>query len=178
MDDANCLTSFFALGFPATFLPAGAGQHQLTGHFQVQAEFPQRCKCADFEYRQFIRGHFVQRRGGVETDLSSSFTSLPAGSLTPDFREDGDTTVAVVNYGHRSDPPDPSVENHYINDRGADDQANGCRYRNEDFPGWATLSTSPGDVYEGEIQFRGEIQRNGRTIRTLHWNGLKGTFTT
>ncbi len=173
--DAQCLTSFFVLGFPIRFQDLGGGQRRLEGHFQVRAQFPARCGCADFEYRQFIHGHFNLRRGGVTQDLSGIFTQLPAGQLTADFREDGDTSDNPVNYGHRDQPADTSPEDHYLNDTGATNQANGCRYRNEDFPG-ATLNTQAGDEYDALIAFRGEIQRHGRTVRTLNWTPVSGTF--
>lgn len=173
--DAECLTSFFVLGFPAAFQDLGGGQHQLRGHFQARAQFPARCDCADFEYRQFIHGHLNLRRGGVTHDLSGIFTQLPAGQLTADFREDGDTSDNPVNYGHRDQPADADPEDHYLNDSGATDQARGCRYRNEDFPG-ATLNTQAGDEYDALIAFRGEIQRKGRAVRTLNWTPVSGTF--
>lgn len=174
-DDATCLTSFFAQGFPVTFLSTGAGQHRLEGHFQVRAQFPARCDCSAFQYRQFIKGKVVLRRAGVEHDLKGIFNQLPAGELTTDFREDGDTSDVPVNYGHRDQPADTDPEDRYVNDRGNTDQANGCRYRNEDFPG-ADLNTQSGDVYDATMRFRGEIQRNNRAVRTLEWTAIRGTF--
>jgi hypothetical protein len=174
-DDATCLTSFFVKGFPVTFLPTGAGQHRLEGHFQVRAQFPARCDCSEFQYRQFIKGRFVLRRAGVERDLKGIFSQLPAGELKTDFREDGDTSDVPVNYGHRDRPADTDPEDRYINERDATDQADGCRYRNEDYPG-ADLNTQSGDVYDATMRFRGEIQRNNRAVRTLEWTAIRGTF--
>jgi hypothetical protein len=95
--------------------------------------------------------------------------------LKTDFREDGDTSDVPVNYGHRDRPADTDPEDRYINERDATDQADGCRYRNEDYPG-ADLNTQSGDVYDATMRFRGEIQRNNRAVRTLEWTAIRGTF--
>ena len=174
-DDENCLVSFFVLGFPVSFTNSGGGQHNLRGHFRGQAQFQARCNCADYEYRQFIRGRFTRTRGGVVNDLGGIFNLLPAGRLTADFREDGDTSDNPVNYGHRANPADNNPEDRYINDAGNDDQANGCRYRNEDFPG-ANLNTQAGDSFDALMQFRGVIRRSGREVRSLEWTAIRGVF--
>ena len=66
---------------------------------------------------------------------------------------------------------------HYLNDRGADDQANGCRYRNEDEPGATLTDCRPGDVYDVDMNFRGEIQHSGTAIQRRFWTALRGRFT-
>ncbi len=174
-DDENCLVSFFVLGFPVSFTVSGGGQHNLRGHFRGQAQFQDRCDCADYEYRQFIRGHLTRTRGGVVNDLSVIFNLLPAGRLTADFREDGDTSDNPVNYGHRANAADNNPEDRYIDDAGNDDQADGCRYRNEDFPG-ALLNTQAGDSFDALMQFRGVIRRSGREVRSLEWTAIRGVF--
>ncbi|MCK7536749.1 MAG: DUF4157 domain-containing protein [Marinilabiliales bacterium] len=154
---ASCRSSS---GFPASFANGGGG-HDLRGHFRAQARFQARCNCADYEYRQFIRGRFTRTRGVVD-DLSGIFNLLPAGRLTADFREDGDTSDPM-NYGHRANPADNNPEDRYINDAGNEDQANGCRYLAKDFPG-ANLNAQTGDSFDALMQFRGVIRRSGREV--------------
>lgn len=175
-DTADCLTSFQALGTPANFqsaLPAS-----ITGRFTTASQFSSRCNCSEFQYRQFIRGHARHIRGATVTDISGAFNQLPSGSLTAGFQEDGDTTDNPVNYGHRDQAADTNPEDRYLNDANAVDQANGCRYRSEDEPGLRNITGAvTGDVFDLDINFRGEIQRNGRPIQTKHWTAIRGRFT-
>jgi hypothetical protein len=174
---ANCLTSFRVIGpDTSTFVRDTPTQCTLGGHFRTASQFSNRCNCSQFQYRQFIRGHFRLERGGVVTDLNGIFSSLPSGNLTPAFQEDGDTTDFPVNYGHRDQPADADPEDHYIDDRLADNQANGCRYRNEDSPDATLTDCQPGDVYDADINFRGEIQRNGLPIESKFWTAVRGRF--
>ncbi len=174
---ANCLTSFRVIGPDTPALVRDTPtQCTLSGHFRTASQFSSRCNCSQFQYRQFIRGHFRLERGGVVTDLSGIFSDLPSGNLTPAFQEDGDTTDLPVNYGHRDQPADADPEDHYVDDRLADDQANGCRYRNEDFPGTTLTDCQSGDVYDADINFRGEIQRNGAPVESKFWNAVRGRF--
>jgi hypothetical protein len=174
---ANCLTSFRVIGPDASAIRrTSPTECELTSHFRTASQFSSRCHCSEFQYRQFIRGHWLRNRGGVITDQSGDFTSLPAGSLTPGFQEDGDTTDVPVNYGHRDQPPGADPEDHYIDDRLNDDQANGCRYRNEDFPGGPITDCQPGDTYDVDVNFRGEIQRNGTPIESKTWVAIRGVF--
>lgn len=181
---ANCLTSFGAFMTQNAAItrvsPTGV---LLNASFRTEAQFSDRCNCSQFEYRQFIRGHFRHLRAGVLVrDIGPDFTSLPGGALTAVFQEDGDTTDPIaVNYGHRADPPEAAPENHYINNTGADDQANGCRYRSTDTPGASDAAHPipnclPGDVLDVEIRFRGEIQRNGTRIQSHEWSAIQGNF--
>ena len=181
----ECLTAFGVTNFGATPIVRDAASNTctLSGHFRTASQFSSRCNCSQFEYRQFIRGHFLQNRGGVQVaDLATQFGRLPSGSLTAAFQEDGDTSDPTAqNYGHRTNPADDTPEDHYINGANADDQANGCRYRNEDFPGFSSVPGIPdcrvGDVIDADMTFRGEIQRNGTAIQSRQWSAIRGRFT-
>jgi hypothetical protein len=162
----NCLVSFRLIGPDAqTFARVDPTHCIFRGHFRIQAQFSQRCNCSQFQYRQFIRGHWHRTRGGVVTDIP---IGLPGGVLGAAFVEDADVLDNPPNYGHRNLPADAAPEDHYIDDAGGDDQANGCRYRSQDFVGfWAGAAVEdcqPGDRYDLLTSFRGEIQRNGRAI--------------
>ena len=183
---ADCLTAFSMTNFGASGVTRDAATNTCTlfGHFRTASQFSPRCNCAQFEYRQFIRGHFFHNRGGAQVaDLGATqFGRLPAGRLTNDFEEDGDTTDPVAqNYGHRANPADNDPEDHYINGAMADDQANGCRYRSEDFLGFAQVPGIPdcrvGDVLDADMTYRGEIQRNGTAIQSRVISPLRGRFT-
>lgn len=168
----NCLVSFVLIG-PGT---ANFGRDDAThchfgNSFRMEAQFSPRCNCDQFQYRQFISGHWHRTRAGVVTDLPIREVG---GVLLDAFTEDADTTdVTAPNYGHREQAVDPMVENHYIDAAGADDQAHGCRYRGADGPGFNPLGDClPGDRYDLLTRFRGEIQRNGRPIQTKFWTGF------
>jgi hypothetical protein len=172
--DEHCLVSLTVLGKPVNVSPVVGGSRSITATFNMYAQFPKHCKCADYEYRQFIKGHWKRIRGGVTTDLGHTFTTLPGGAgLTPGFQEDGNTTTAALNYGHRTQPAEGS--NHYLDDKNAVDQAGGCRYEGEDTPGGPD-AVLPGDVFDVEVAFRGEVQRKGAVVATQHWTPIKGKF--
>jgi hypothetical protein len=171
--DKNCLLAFRVINSPQTVGPVVGGSRSITGNFLVRAQFSRHCGCADYEYRQFIRGHWRRERAGVVTDLGGTFTTQPAGRLNAAFDEDGNTAAAALNYGHR-DQSDEAI-NHYLDDTGAVDQANGCIYESEDTPGGAD-TVLPGDIFDIDVNFRGEIQRTGRVVRTLHWTAIMGRF--
>ena len=63
----------------------------------------------------------------------------------------------------------------YLNDTGGEDQANGCIYEAEDTPGGPDNVLS-GDIFDIDVNFRGEIQRKNRVSRTLHLSAIKGRF--
>jgi hypothetical protein len=152
----------------------------MTRNFFMNAQFPAHCGCSHYEYRQFIRGHFTHTRAGVNTDEGDWFANLPAGRLNTAWQEDGHTLAAAVNYGHRAQPAE--TINHYINDPGAVDMANGCRYEGEDTPGgnyagWNVASPTTGDILDIDVNFRGEIQRDGRAVHTKYWTALRRRFT-
>ena len=169
----DCLVSFRLIGpDPATFRRNSPTQCHMGGHFRTEAEFSSRCNCSQFEYRQFIRGHFTRTRGGVTEDIGPYFSRLPAGRINPGFQEDGDTTDDPVHYGHRDDPADDDPIDHYFDGAG-DNQAAGCHYENEDNPGGNVDDCRPGDVYDIDVSFRGEIQRNDTPVETKFWTAIR-----
>ena len=172
--NANCLLAFRVIKQPQVVGPVAAGRRSITETFQVRAQFSNTCGCADYEYRQFIRGHWRRERAGVVTDLGPTFNTLPGGAGLPAaFIEDGNTSSAALNYGHRAQPAE--AINRYLDASGAVDQAGGCTYESEDTPGGAD-GVQPGDVFDIDVNFRGEVQRNGRAVRTLHWTAIRGRF--
>jgi hypothetical protein len=171
--DEHCLLAFRAISSPQTVGPVVGGVRAITGQFSVHAQFSRHCGCAAYEYRQFIRGHWRRERAGVVADLGDTFARQPAGRLNEAFDEDGNNTAAALNYGHRAQPAE--AINHYLDDTGAVDQADGCNYESEDAPGGPD-AVLPGDVFDVNVNFRGEIQRNGRVVRTLHWTAIRGRF--
>lgn len=167
---ANCLTMFHIIGPDTpTFSRVDASHCRMEGHFRTESQFSSRCNCSQFQYRQFIRGHFTRNRGGTITDISTIFSHLTSGNLTAAFQEDADTTDTPQNYGHRDQPADNDPEDHYIDASNTDDQANGCRYKSEDFPDATVNDCQAGDIYDIDMNFRGEIQRNGSPIQSKFW---------
>ena len=167
----NCLVSFRLIGPDTENHGRDDPTHCHFGnHFAVEAQFSPRCNCSQFEYRQFIRGHLRRTRGGVVTDLP---ITEPGGVLPAAFIEDTDTTAAVPHYGHRADPAEGNPEDHYMNAASVNDQAHGCRFRMQDFPGNTSLGDClPGDRYDLRMGFRGEIQRNGSPIQQKLWTAV------
>src|SRR5262249_9886359 len=102
----------------------------------------------------------------------------PAGRLTANMRQDGDTTVAVGvpgrNFGHRSARPNPSDKrDSYLPDR-----TTGCTYEGFDVPELAPVPATPadtGDVYDLDLRFHGWIQRSDGTIVDDKWWNIIGT---
>ncbi len=174
--DENCLLAFNIALDPPTVGAVVGGQRSITGHFAMSAQFSKYCGCADYEYRQFIRGHWKRIRGGVTTDLSNTFTTQPAGSLTPGFAEDGNTTTAALNYGHR-DQANEGTDNGYFDDANSatQNQASGCHYKGDDTPGGPD-SVLSGDVFDILVAFRGEIRRKAKVVETKFWNAIHGRF--
>jgi hypothetical protein len=170
----DCLVSFAIIGPDRANFGRDDPTHCHFGsHFRMEAQFSPRCNCDQFQYRQFISGHWHRTRAGVQTDIPINEVG---GVLLDGFNEDADVTDPVPNYGHREQPAGGNVEDHYINAGGADDQAHGCRYRGEDFPGFVGANLLgdclPGDRYDLLTRFRGEIQRNGRPIQSKFWTAL------
>lgn len=176
--DANCLTSLFINRRAQNIVPRANGA-TMTRRFTMHAQFPRYCGCRHFEYRQFIRGHLRVRRGRVVHDQGTWFANLPAGRINSAWQEDGHTGAAALNYGHRTQPDEPI--NRYINDAGGLNMANGCRYEGDDTPGgnysgWAGLNPTTGDEIDVNVNFRGEIRRRGRVIRSKRWSALRRRF--
>jgi hypothetical protein len=175
--DPHCLLSFRVEHLAVADGGHVAGNRDIRGHFEVHLQFSRTCGCADYEYRQFIRGHALRRPagGGAPIDLAPLFT-IPGGGLPAAFAEDGDITAAVVHYGHRADAGEAAGPvNRYVDDVGVMDQAAGCRYDSDDFPG-GPFPFAPGDELDLDINFRGQVERGGRVVQTLHWTGLRGRF--
>jgi hypothetical protein len=172
--DAHCLVSFSVFAANPVVGPVVGGSRSITVRFTMHARFPAHCRCPDYEYRQFIRGHWRRERAGVVTDLGNTFNNFPGGGGLPAaFAEDGNVASAALNYGHRNQTAENI--NHYLDDTGAVDQANGCRYEGEDVPGGPD-NVLPGDVFDIELNFRGEIQRRGRVVTSQAWTPLRGRF--
>ena len=170
----NCLVAFRLIGpDAATFRRNSPTQCHLGGHFRTEAEFSSRCTCSQFQYRQFIRGHFTRTRGGVTEDIGPWFADLPLRRINAEFQEDGDTRDRPVNYGHRDQPADDDPVDHYFDRAGTDNQRTGCRYESEDAPGGDVDDCQPGDRYDVEVSFRGEIQRNDSPIQTKFWTAIR-----
>jgi hypothetical protein len=167
--DEHCLVSLAIITEPVKVTPVSGGQRSITAKFRMSAHLPKHCGCDDFQYRQFIKGHWRRIRGGVTTDLGNTFTTEPAGGLKTTWQEDGNTATPALNYGHREQVPE--ADNHYFEP----DQAHGCRYEGRDEPGGSDSVVS-GDVFDIQIDFRGEIQRKGRTVETKFWSPIKGRF--
>jgi hypothetical protein len=175
--DKNCLLSFRVDVDPATVGAVIGGRRSITGHHSIRAQFSQYCGCAQYEYRQFIRGHWNRIRGGVATDLANTFTTIPGGlGLTAAFQEDGNTTTAALNYGHRAQANE-GTDNGYFTDAAAatKNQADGCFYCGDDTPGGPD-AVLPGDVFDVQVEFRGEIQRGGAVVESKRWNDINGRF--
>jgi hypothetical protein len=178
-DDKHCLTALNIRKGPESIVPRANGAN-MSRTFHMDAQLPSHCNCADYEYRQFIRGHFTHERAGVVTDEGNWFADLPAGRINAAWQEDGDTSAATVNYGHRAQPAE--VGNRYLNDSFGLDMANGCLYRGQDTPGgnysgWNVASPTTGDILDIEMNFRGEIRRKGKVVRQKRWTAIRRRFT-
>ncbi len=182
--DANCLTSLVINRGPENIVPSATGAN-MTRHFTMRTQFPSYCGCSNFEYRQFIRGHFTVTRAGTVHDEGGWFANLPAGRLNRGWQEDGHTGVPSINFGHRNRSSE--ADNRYLNDAGTVDMHNGCRYHGDDTPGGNYRGTvgitrpgftpRSGDVLDIDVNFRGEVQRSGRVVRSKRWSALRRRFT-
>jgi hypothetical protein len=174
--DAECPVSFFVMSENEQAPTVTGGLLKMKGPFNVHAQFPERCNCQDYEYRQFIRGTAVQLRGGALLEDLALASNIPGG-LTTTFTEDGDTTdTTTPHYGHRAEAPESKPVNHYIDFAGSVDQARGCRFESHDAPGVPGIPVLSGDVVDIDIRMRGEIQRKGNMVRSLEWVGFKRRF--
>jgi hypothetical protein len=179
-NDENCLVALSVTNRSPSITPLANGAN-IRGDFSMKAMLPAHCNCADYEYRQFIRGHFRHERAGTVTDEADWFGRIPGGRLPAAFTEDGDTAATTVNYGHRAQPrEDANPKNRYENFDGTPNQASGCVYSGEDFPGGRyrghNVTPATGDTLDLLIQFRGEVQRRGRTVQTQHLTALSRRF--
>jgi hypothetical protein len=183
----KCLTMFSVVWHPDEWAatPGPGGATQIKGHHVVEARFSSRCNCAEFQYRQFISGvaGVTRAAGGARVDMASSFPHIPGGRLPAVTREDGMAQCRGTNYGHREQPGQATTtttcgENQYRDADGTLNQADGCLYRGEDFPVLTVRGLDKGDATDLLIQFRGEIQRNGRTVSTRSWTDIDETIVT
>ena len=179
----NCLTMFRVVWHPVlrAATPGPNGTTRIRGHHVVEAQFSNRCDCSEFQYRQFIAGVATASLGTQSRDISGGFNFIPGGALPMTFQEDGMTNCPSINYGHREQPgqdrtipgtPVSCGENHYMDETDATDQANGCRYRGEDFPEIEVTGLNAGSRVDLLVEFRGEIQRNGTPIQTRRWTDI------
>ncbi|WP_068076548.1 eCIS core domain-containing protein [Novosphingobium lentum] len=184
-DTANCLTAFRVIPFPvlSDTTPGPNGRTRIQGHHKIEARFSSRCDCSQFEYRQFIAGVATGSRGGAIQDLSAQFGHIPGGALPVAMTEDGNTTCAARNYGHRNQPGLAADtvqcgENHYTDGDGTENQASGCVYRGEDHPQLIVNGLQTGDTTDLLVQFRGEIRRAGTVIETKTWTDIDTSVVT
>ncbi len=181
----ECLTMFRVVRHPTQVASTAGpgGVTRIRGHHYVEARFSPRCNCGEFEYRQFIAGVAMGWRGPNSQDLSGLFNLLPGGQLPITMQEDGNTTCPGIFYGHRSQAGQNSTtsqcgENQYRDDQGNPDQAQGCFYRGEDFPQIRVNGLQTGDLVDLQVQFRGEIRRNGAVVQTKNWTTVDEQVTT
>jgi hypothetical protein len=168
-DEKHCLLSFSVATDPPVVGPVTGGSRSITAKFTMSARFSEHCGCSEYEFRQYIRGHWKRERGGVVTDLGHTFTTEPAGRLNETFDEDGNTSTAALNYGHRDQAAEAG--NQYLEA----DHATGCIYEGEDNPGGPDAVMS-GDVFDIDVNFRGDIERKGTVVATKSWSAINGRF--
>jgi hypothetical protein len=191
----DCITLFQMVGpQPLAFFRINATSGTIQTGFDIHARFDPRCDCSDFEYRQFIAGHVELTEplaagrvapatsgcavrtatppGMVVWSMDGCFGNLPAGRLTANMQEDGDTSIganiAGRHYGHRSARPHPTDRR----DRYLPDRATGCTYEGFDVPELGPIPAGPldtGDVFDWETRFHGVIQHRDGTLVSEHW---------
>lgn len=171
VDDQTCLTMFNVSDptIPLDIRVAGPGLADIFSRFNVRARFSPHCNCSEFDYRQFICGSVDRTQGGVVTNMNNVF-SIPGSGLPqcPGWVEDGDTTAPQNGrYGHRNHST--RVNNRYLDDTGAVDMANGCRFEAFDVPGLFSVPANSGDRYDFNIRFFGDVRRNGRRMQRKFW---------
>ena len=91
------------------------------------------------------------------------------GRLNETFDEDGNKKSAALNYGHRDQKAETG------NSYSETDHATGCVYEGDDNPGGPDKVKS-GDVFDIDVNFRGDIQRKGTVVATKSWTAIKGRF--
>lgn len=148
----------------------------------VVAQFdPDQVDVSKMEYRQYIKGHVeLDDLGSGRTfDLDGHFANLPAGRLTADWQEDGDTSLgegmAGYHYGHRD------YEDHGGGDRDRyfPDRETGDTYIGYDYPALGPIPATAGDrgdVLRWRMNFRGVILYDGVVVGEKFWN-IQGTIT-
>jgi hypothetical protein len=158
----------------------GGSLTSMVGHFFVEIRLPPGENCADYQYRQYICGkvEMLPANGdpaGPMTDLSSLYNKLPGGQLPaiPNYREDGDTAIPSQ-YGHREQPGRP--ENHYLNEDGRENQRSGCIFKSFDRPGITDRICRPGELYNFDFRFRGEVRHKDRGVIAVRYWSVTDNF--
>ncbi len=154
----------------------GPGVTSFLGNFAIEIHLPPGEDCSKYEYRQFICARVEMLPVGSDpagplTDLRGLF-NVPGGlQAIPNFRQDGNTTLAPQRMGHRSGPGSTSPINHYVDADGTENQRNGCIYKGEDSPGITGRITNTGEQYEFDFRFMGQIVHKDRgIIATKFWS--------
>ncbi|WP_146348159.1 eCIS core domain-containing protein [Phaeobacter marinintestinus] len=182
----DCLTRFSVAtvnNFQAEYT-SNPVVRDILARFIVQARFEPRCRCQDFQYRQYICGTVSRQpppvaMGGpavqTPTPMNGAFSRIPGGRLPrcggAITHEDGDTSAGSgvgPNYGHRT-------QGQGSNDRYLPNRANGCEYRGYDVVGLRNISLAAfiGHTYRFDLRFRGEIiqqhQGASRQVAERQW---------
>ena len=179
VDDQTCITMFDVSDpmIPLNIQVAGPGLADIFSRFNVTARFSPHCNCSEFDYRQFICGNVTLTQGGVATNVNNLF-SIPGGGLPacPGWVEDGNTAQPQNGrYGHRNAGA-ARVNNRYLDNTGAVDMVNGCRFEAFDTPGMWGVPGNSGDQYTFDVRFFGDIRRNGTRIQRKFW-AVRDTMT-
>jgi len=174
----DCLKNFTVFTLGTTFARIDDRLVGFEAPFSLMADFTGPCRCADLEYRQFIRGHITRDPDGEKQDRGDLLSNLPLGRLWETYQEDGDMRGTPPKYGYRSGPAstNPRLIDRYTNARGDVDQANGCHYEMSDTP-WARFASRKGEIWDIQLDFYGEIRRKGAAIKRRYWTPIKGRFT-
>ena len=177
--DQTCLTMFDVSDptDPLEIHPAGAGLADIFSQFNVTARFSPHCNCNEFDYRQFICGTVTRTQGAAVTNVNNLF-AIPGGGLPacPGWVEDGNTAQPQNGrYGHRNAGA-ARVNNRYLDNTGAVDMVNGCRFEALDAPGMWGVPANPGDQYTFDIRYFGDIRRNGTRMQRKFW-AVRDTMT-
>jgi hypothetical protein len=173
----DCLGSFNAYKQTPVFKRLDPTFCAFEAPFTVFAQFTPPCKCERLEYRQYIRGHITRDPDGDAEDRGDLLSRLPLGRLTEVYQEDGDTRDTPARYGYRSSPAveRDTLVDHYLNAKDEPDQANGCKYEGVDTP-WAKFRARSGEVWDIQLDFHGDILKDGKPIARRFWTPIKGRF--
>jgi hypothetical protein len=177
-NNPDCLRQFNAFPGTPVFKRIDAQLCAFEAPFTVMADFKPPCPCKQLEYRQFIRGHITRDPDGAAEDRGDLLSRLPLGRLWETYQEDGDTSTSPQQYGYRSNPPvdKETLVDRYLDAKRNPDQANGCSYECVDTP-WARFNARAGEVWDIQLDFHGDILRDGKPIQRRFWTPIKGRFT-
>jgi hypothetical protein len=169
-----CLLSFTISDVEGPFTDSPDGGCRLWTHFNMAADFSDKCDCTAYEYYQEIKGFYHKTRDGETKDLPVAMTG---GIIPPDFREDMDLSdKAAPHYGHRDEKAEEATnttpENRYVKAKGETEQKKGCGYRGTDEPRVWIVDCKPGDSFNLSLTFRGSIRKNGSVVAQKTWIGM------